>query len=169
MPDFQRIPFYDAAVQMELVRFCPECGSVGDVGPGYRDCCPDGNHAVRVPRVIAEQAQRGFQSTIALAMRANEGMEIRARAAFEDLQQVDSRDPSQAQDFALFLKGFLASAQLAPGMCTQWEARTVEMVRRFCREDYPSWTTAAWAEFRAQLNRHPGAASAVATDGTTVR
>ena len=28
-----------------LTRFCPGCGSVGDVPAKYRDCCPDGSHA----------------------------------------------------------------------------------------------------------------------------
>lgn len=48
------------ATEWKLVRYCPECGSVGEVGNGFIDCCPDGNHAVRVPQKIAEQAHAGF-------------------------------------------------------------------------------------------------------------
>lgn len=53
---------------MEPVRYCPECGRIGEVGPGYRDCCPDGNHARQVPRVIAEQARQGFLASIPAAV-----------------------------------------------------------------------------------------------------
>lgn len=46
------------------VRYCRECGRIGDVPDGYRDCCPDGNHAVYVHPGIAEQAQCGFRTML---------------------------------------------------------------------------------------------------------
>lgn len=49
---------------MDFVRYCPECGCIGNVPVGAIDCCPGGNNAVRVPRVVAEQARKGF--TVAL-------------------------------------------------------------------------------------------------------
>jgi hypothetical protein len=44
------------------VRYCPSCASVGEVGRGHRDCCPDGNTARMVRPDIAEQAAAGFRS-----------------------------------------------------------------------------------------------------------
>lgn len=41
------------------VRYCPECGRVGDVLPPARDCCPDSQLAAMVHPVIARQARIG--------------------------------------------------------------------------------------------------------------
>lgn len=46
---------------MRLVRYCYECGTIGPVPEGARDCCPDGSHAVLVPKQVAEQARTGFE------------------------------------------------------------------------------------------------------------
>lgn len=43
-----------------VVRFCPGCGSVGDVDAKYRDCCPDGNKARVIPKELAEHCSRLF-------------------------------------------------------------------------------------------------------------
>jgi hypothetical protein len=43
-----------------LTRFCPECGRVGDVGAGYRDCCPDGGSARMIPKSMAEKCRANF-------------------------------------------------------------------------------------------------------------
>ncbi len=53
----------------ELARFCPACGSVGDVTPAYRDCCPDGNEARRIPKPLANKCSELFKVALA-AMRA---------------------------------------------------------------------------------------------------
>lgn len=34
----------------DAVRYCYECGSIGEIGGGFIDCCPDGNHAQYVHR-----------------------------------------------------------------------------------------------------------------------
>jgi hypothetical protein len=44
----------------DTVRYCYECGRIGEVGSKARDCCPDGSHAIYVPRELAKQAQTGF-------------------------------------------------------------------------------------------------------------
>lgn len=49
------------ASQRKLVRYCYECGHIGEVSKGKRDCCPDGSHAVMVPKDVAEQARIGFK------------------------------------------------------------------------------------------------------------
>lgn len=51
-------------VPVSDVRYCRECGSIGEVPEGKRDCCPDGNHAVYLHPDIAEQARAGFLATI---------------------------------------------------------------------------------------------------------
>lgn len=50
--------------QGQAVRFCPECGSIGEVPEGFRDCCPDGSHARYVHPVIADMAQGGFHAML---------------------------------------------------------------------------------------------------------
>jgi hypothetical protein len=58
----------------ELARFCPECGHVGDVGPAFRDCCPDGNESRRIPKRLAEKCHELFkvaQSTMRAAAPAS--------------------------------------------------------------------------------------------------
>lgn len=45
----------------QLVRYCFECGSVGEVGPQHLGCCPEGRSDYVHPK-IAEQAHAGFRS-----------------------------------------------------------------------------------------------------------
>lgn len=47
-----------------LVRYCHECGHIGEVAAGKLDCCPDGSHAELVPLEVARQAQAGFLAGI---------------------------------------------------------------------------------------------------------
>ena len=51
----------------ELVRFCPHCGSVGEVEAAYRNCCPDGAAARYMPKSIAEQCRSTFKLAISAA------------------------------------------------------------------------------------------------------
>lgn len=41
-----------AAPPEGMVRYCPDCGSIGEVPAGARDCCPDGSHAIYVPAIV---------------------------------------------------------------------------------------------------------------------
>lgn len=52
------------AEQEPLVRFCPGCGSIGEVDSKYRDCCPDGIKARLVPSRFAEECQGLFNLAI---------------------------------------------------------------------------------------------------------
>ena len=38
-----------------MTRFCPGCGSVGEVPAKSRDCCPDGSQARVIPAALAQQ------------------------------------------------------------------------------------------------------------------
>lgn len=53
-----------AALERPLVRYCPGCGSVGDIPSSFRDCCPDGSMAFMVPENFANQCHRTFQGAI---------------------------------------------------------------------------------------------------------
>jgi hypothetical protein len=47
-----------------MVRFCPECGNVGEVEPGFRDCCPDGSAARVIPEPLARKCRETFLRVI---------------------------------------------------------------------------------------------------------
>lgn len=47
-----------------LIRYCHECGTVGEVPAGKKDCCPDGSHAAMVPIEVAVQAYAGLISKL---------------------------------------------------------------------------------------------------------
>lgn len=44
-----------------VLRFCPGCGSVGDVPDTYRDCCPDGANARLIPASLAHRCHDLFR------------------------------------------------------------------------------------------------------------
>lgn len=50
-----------------MARFCPGCGSVGQVPDTYRDCCPDGIKARVIPAALAESCHGLFQLAIGAA------------------------------------------------------------------------------------------------------
>lgn len=51
----------DAAPVKEMIRFCPECGRLGDIPAGYEACCPDWSHARIVPKRFAELCAETFR------------------------------------------------------------------------------------------------------------
>jgi hypothetical protein len=48
----------------EMVRFCPHCARIGEVGAQYRDCCPDGSAARVIPKRLAEVCRDTFRLAI---------------------------------------------------------------------------------------------------------
>lgn len=48
----------------ELIRYCPGCGSIGEVEATYRNCCPDGQLAFKVPHNFARACQATFRALI---------------------------------------------------------------------------------------------------------
>lgn len=53
---------YSPSTSIQLsTRYCPECGHVGKVGAGHRDCCPDGSAAFMVPEKYAQELRAGFK------------------------------------------------------------------------------------------------------------
>jgi hypothetical protein len=48
----------------ELIRYCPGCGSIGEVEATYRNCCPDGNLAFKVPHNFANACRATFKALI---------------------------------------------------------------------------------------------------------
>ena len=47
-----------------LVRYCPDCGSIGPVPASARDCCPDGQRARMVPENFAKSCRETFMRAI---------------------------------------------------------------------------------------------------------
>lgn len=47
-----------------VVRFCPGCGLVGEVDAKYKDCCPDGIKARKIPKDLAEHCRGLFNLAI---------------------------------------------------------------------------------------------------------
>jgi hypothetical protein len=50
-----------AAPIEEMIRFCPECGHLGDITAGYEACCPDWSQARVVPKRFAELCAETFR------------------------------------------------------------------------------------------------------------
>ena len=44
-----------------MTRYCPDCGHLGSVAAGARDCCPDGAHARVIPKALAEKCHAIFK------------------------------------------------------------------------------------------------------------
>jgi hypothetical protein len=64
------------AVQCEkLIRYCPGCGSVGDVEARFRDCCPDGPEARMIPEKLANKCRDTFQIAVRNMISEHEGKE----------------------------------------------------------------------------------------------
>lgn len=60
------------AATTNAVRFCPECGHLGEVKAGARDCCPDGGHAAYMPVKTAERCRELFRAALAAPQPAQE-------------------------------------------------------------------------------------------------
>ncbi|WP_231136680.1 hypothetical protein [Burkholderia multivorans] len=45
----------------EMIRFCPECGRLGDIPAGYDACCPDWSQARIVPKRFEELCAEAFR------------------------------------------------------------------------------------------------------------
>ncbi|KVE37351.1 DUF551 domain-containing protein [Burkholderia sp. TSV86] len=50
-----------AALIEETIRFCPECGRLGDIPAGFEACCPDWSQARVVPKRFAELCAETFR------------------------------------------------------------------------------------------------------------
>lgn len=58
----------DAGHAEPMTRFCPGCGSVGEVPKKYRDCCPDGGDSRVIPTNLANKCHDLFQGALQAAM-----------------------------------------------------------------------------------------------------
>lgn len=63
-----------------MARFCPGCGSMGDVPSTYRDCCPDGGKARVIPAALAESCRDLFKLAL-------DGVAAQAAPAPADAQE----------------------------------------------------------------------------------
>jgi hypothetical protein len=54
----------EQAATEEMIRFCPECGCLGNIPSGYQACCPDSSEARMVPKRFAAMCAETFQLCI---------------------------------------------------------------------------------------------------------
>ncbi|WP_244119442.1 hypothetical protein [Burkholderia gladioli] len=54
-------PAAPVAEQEEMIRFCPECGRLGDIPEGFQACCPDWSEARVVPKRFADLCAETFK------------------------------------------------------------------------------------------------------------
>lgn len=85
----------------ETVRFCPHCGSIGEIEATFRDCCPDGSAARHIPRKLAEVCRDTFKLAISAASQAAPAAPKQVQAPVAYLHQVVCGDgePDQALSF----------------------------------------------------------------------
>lgn len=64
------LPTPQQATPEPVLRFCPGCGSVGDVPDTFRDCCPDGAKARLIPTSLAHSCHDLFKLAIGAAQQS---------------------------------------------------------------------------------------------------
>ncbi|WP_010089542.1 hypothetical protein [Burkholderia ubonensis] len=67
----------------EMIRFCPECGRLGDIPAGYEACCPDSSSARIVPKRFAELCAETFRLCVSQPYPLSAVAPADQRAAFE--------------------------------------------------------------------------------------
>nr|WP_258170770.1 hypothetical protein [Burkholderia multivorans] len=72
-----------AAPAEEMIRFCPECGLLGDIPPGYEACCPDWSQARVVPKRFAELCAETFRLCVSQPFPQSAAAPADERAAFD--------------------------------------------------------------------------------------
>ncbi|KVR30737.1 hypothetical protein WK15_06010 [Burkholderia ubonensis] len=72
-----------AALTEEMIRFCPECGCLGDIAAGYEACCPDSSSARIVPKRFAELCAETFRLCVSQPYPLSAVAPADERAAFE--------------------------------------------------------------------------------------
>jgi hypothetical protein len=84
----------------EMVRFCPHCASIGEIGKEYRDCCPDGSAARHIPRKVAEVCRDTFKlaiGSVAAPVQAEQAQaepaRMSQRASFEHWYSDEGQSP----------------------------------------------------------------------------
>lgn len=69
------------AVGESMSRFCPGCGSVGEIDlTKYRDCCPDGTGARMIPESVARKCHDLFTLALAAACATPQAAQQAAQA-----------------------------------------------------------------------------------------
>ncbi|WP_053298878.1 hypothetical protein [Burkholderia multivorans] len=71
-----------AAPIEEMIRFCPECGRLGDIPAGYEACCPDWSQARIVPKRFAELCAETFRLCVSQPFPKSSAAPVDERAAF---------------------------------------------------------------------------------------
>lgn len=119
-----------------LTRFCPGCGSVGDVPDSYRDCCPDGAKARMIPASLAHSCHDLFKLAIGAAQQSATPEPVGEPVARVELMQtggnaglatriVEIDDPLRER----LRPGDLLFARPAPGVPDGWTEADADAAR----------------------------------------
>ncbi|MBH9662033.1 hypothetical protein JAO06_12585 [Burkholderia multivorans] len=118
-----------AAPVEEMIRFCPECGRLGDIPAGYEACCPDWSQARIVPKRFAELCAETFRLCVSQPFPKSSAAPVDERAAFESL------------------KGAWQSMPPFDVFCAGWQAARAASANETGAEGAPRY--AEWLHLRA--------------------
>ncbi|KVR77342.1 hypothetical protein [Burkholderia ubonensis] len=99
----------------EMIRFCPECGRLGDIPAGYEACCPDSSSARIVPKRFAELCAETFRLCVSQPYPLSAVAPADERAAFVKFwREVDEMDPEATANAAFSAGIAYARAAASP-------------------------------------------------------
>ncbi|MCA8411579.1 hypothetical protein LGN03_08990 [Burkholderia multivorans] len=103
-----------AAPAEEMIRFCPECGRLGDIPAGYEACCPDWSQARIVPKRFAELCAETFRLCVSQPLPQSGTASADERAAFEAAEREYGYDRDTDIARRAFADGWQARAAASP-------------------------------------------------------
>ncbi|WP_261534745.1 tail protein X [Burkholderia multivorans] len=138
-----------AAPAEEMIRFCPECGLLGDIPAGYEACCPDWSQARIVPKRFAELCAETFKLCVSQPFPESVAASADERAAFERHQgypRPEYDGPAQeAWDYhrktwnAALNFAARAAASPAASIPAGWKLVPIEPTESMVVEGFESW------------------------------
>ncbi|KWK44250.1 hypothetical protein [Burkholderia ubonensis] len=142
-----------AAPAEEMIRFCPECGRLGDIPAGYEACCPDWSQARIVPKRFAELCAETFRLCVSQPFPQSTAAPADERAESFDLSlaSIDAHDPQSFIDGARWQKARAAASPAAEAVAipVEWDQdAAIEAL-----SDFPKGSI--WYEFLEEVGFDP--------------
>ncbi|OJA66547.1 hypothetical protein BGV71_31685 [Burkholderia ubonensis] len=136
-----------------MIRFCPECGRLGDIPAGYEACCPDWSQARIVPKRFAELCAETFRLCVSQPFPQSTAAPADERAESFDLSlaSIDAHDPQSFIDGARWQKARAAASPAAEAVAipVEWDQdAAIEAL-----SDFPKGSI--WYEFLEEVGFDP--------------